>query len=241
MTLNPQKERELIALTRYKQFMQDTRGDAFVVEAVFLFPIASLLTLFLVLLSSYLPQRLILQDAAQFVATALASEASDTSVSFDTQGNFMQRSGNDLSNVYVATFNDVFGRSLSGMEARAVSIAESLLSGSVLVSDGELVATCTSKNYVIYQEITVTLTREITYPIDFSLIGVPETFTITQSAKAVVQNGDEFVRNIAIATDITKWVDKKFGISEAVASNEVFSDVFRLVNKVLDLLNIERG
>jgi hypothetical protein len=72
------------------------------------------------------------------------------------------------------------------------------------------------KNYVIYQEVVVRVKQTIPMPVNLSFIGFPRDLEITQEARAVVQNGDEFVRNIDIAKDMVIWLDNKFNISGGI-------------------------
>ncbi len=221
----------------YRKFLRDSRGDAIAVEAVFVFPVVIMIFCMFILLSLYLPQRVMLQDTVQFIATAIATELSDTSISYGDDGTFVEQDADDLSNVYVVAISSVFGWDLKDAAEKAEDMAEAVMNNnSVIDISGDISATCTTVNYIIYQELTVTLTKTFQLPVNLSFIGMPSTFVISQQATATVQNGDEFIRNIDVATDMAEWIDKKFGVSDTVDS--LFGDVFDTIGNVLDKLGI---
>ena len=68
--------------------------------------------------------------------------------------------------------------------------------------------------------MVVSATREIPVVINLSLIGFPSSISITAESRAVVQNGDEFVRNIDLAGDFVEFIADKFeldNVSEAIS------------------------
>lgn len=200
-------------MTWFRHMERDTRGDA-MVEAAILFPIMLMIFAALVLLATYLPQRMALQEAAQFAATAVATEAGDTYVAFDNSGNRTART--NLPNVYVEAFRGLTGGDLRDAEDKAAQIAQRIARNAVIPVADEIQAEISVKNYIVYKEITVTLTQDVTLPVDLSFIGFPATMHLTQQASAVVQNGDEFVRNIDIAKDMVVWLDSKLGVSQSL-------------------------
>ena len=200
---------------KLRSFLLDTEGDA-VVEATILFPIMIMIFAAMVLLSIYLPQRMILQEAAQYTATAIATESGDTYVGFDDQGNPVRKDADQ--SVYVDFIQGVFGHT-GGASDKAESIALYYAGKGILSVPGSVEAEYFLKNYVVYQEVTVRLTQTIPVPVNLSFIGFPENLVLVQEASAVVQNGDEFVRNIDIAKDIGIWLDKKLGLSKKLGES----------------------
>lgn len=201
----------MAALTRLKLFVKDTNGDA-IVEAAILFPIMIMIFAALVLLAMYLPQRMILQEAAQYTAAALATESSDTYVAFDDNGNRVRKTP-DIS-VYITAFKGIFGS--GDPQDHAQQIANHMAQNAIFPVSSEIIADVDVKNYVVYKEITVTLTQTVPMPVDLSFIGFPKELKLVQQASAVVQNGDEFVRSIDIAKDMVVWLDDKFGFSKSL-------------------------
>lgn len=221
-----------------KRFINDINGDA-IVEATILFPIMIMIFAALVLLAMYLPQRTILQEAAQYTATALATQASDTYVAFDDDGNRIQKTP-DIS-VYVTLMNGILGNNLD-VKDQAEQIAAHMAQNAILPVSSTVKADLDVINYLVYQKLTVTLTQTIPMPVDLSFIGFPTELVLVQSASAVVQNGDEFVRDIDIAKDMVEWLDKKIGVSEwleeKIGASKPLSDALGMIKEVTDFFGL---
>ena len=191
-------------------FIKNTDGDA-VVEAVILFPIMIMIFAALVLLAVYLPARAALQRATQHAATVLAVEASDTWLFFNDSemSYYWETDKSRIPSVYKALFsgvNDVGHRSegiVIDVESRGISSKAGELSVNGYVTD-----------QLAFKEVVVTASRIFTMPLNLSIIGFPETISITVTSTAFVQNGDEFVRNIDLAVDFAEYVGSKFGITD---------------------------
>lgn len=213
-----------------KNLIQDRRGDA-VVEATILLPIMLMIYFALVMLAMYMPTRALLQRATQYAATALATEQSDTWLRFDdTQAQYhWVSSKSKLDNVYVALFNSIGSKKDGGEAENAIAY---IAKEGIQSTPGELEVEYAVTNFVIYKEISLTATKTVPIPVDFSFIGFPREIPITVTSTAVVQNGDEFVRNMDIAVDVAEWLDGKYQISE------MFSKVGELCGKFTDFLGI---
>ena len=197
--------------------IDNSDGDA-VVEAAILFPIMIMVFAALVLFAIYLPTRAALQRATQYAATALSTEKSDTWLLFDerTLKYEWETDKDRLEFVYTALFSGV-----RDAESRSSKIVTEVEGRGLSSKLGGLTVTCSVSNWLIYTEITVTATREFTMPAGLSFIGFPETLPITVTSTAVVQNGDEFIRNMDIAVDFVEYIAKKFKltkISDAISS-----------------------
>ena len=190
--------------------IDDTDGDA-VVEAAILFPIMIMVFAALVLFAIYLPTRAALQRATQYAATALSTEKSDTWLMFDERSlKYEWETDKDrLEFVYTALFSGI-----RDAESRSREIVTEVEGRGLSSKLGDLTVTCSVSNWLIYTEITVTATREFTMPAGLSFIGFPETLPLTVTSTAVVQNGDEFIRNIDIATDFVEFIAKKFKLTK---------------------------
>jgi len=187
------------------------------VEATMLFPIIILIFAALVLLSLYLPVQATLQRATQYAATAIATEQSDTWLTFDERSMTYQwfTHKSDLPNVYAELF-----LGSGDVQAKAEEIVTYVEERGISVKAGTLSVQGESVNRVIYREIVVTATREIPVLINLSLIGFPNSISITAESRAVVQNGDEFIRNIDLAGEFVEFIADKFGlddVSEAIS------------------------
>jgi len=200
-------------LNIFSRLKRDTNGDV-VVEAAILFPVIIMIFAALVLLAMYLPQRAVLQEAAQAAVVAIATERSDTWIAFDGNGDRIERYDQPRQpNVYTGFIRNAFFNRSVGRQ-KAGSIVETLVARGFISSPGRISIEYDVINYIIYQEVIVNVSQSIPMPVNLSFIGFPESITLTQEARAVVQNGDEFVRNVDIAKDMAIWLEKKFGGSE---------------------------
>jgi len=199
-------------MSQIKCFIEDTNGDAVVVQAAIIFPIIIMVFFAIVMLSLFIPQQTILREAAQVTAVSIATERSDTWVSFDAHAN-PQRVAS-VGNVYIDTIRGAFSQGDDGV--RAENMARNLTRRGFVNVPGNIEVEYHFINFVIYQEVVVTLTQTIPIPINLSFIGFPTELVMAQEARAVVQNGDEFVRTIDLAADLATWLDNKFGISDTI-------------------------
>ncbi|MCI9331532.1 MAG: hypothetical protein HFG05_05080 [Oscillibacter sp.] len=204
-------------MKRRKSLWKSTEGYA-VVEATILFPFILMAFAGLVLLSMYLPTRAVLQRETQYAATALATIQSDTWLDFDKdQLKFYWRDANHPpSNVYAALFAAFFKG-----DGDAETVVGKLEEHNIVSRAGELTVSCEIHNFVVYKEIAVTATRTIPVPVNLSFVNFPEEIPITVSSTAVVQNGDEFVRNIDIAKDFVKYLDEEYDLKIKELANWV--------------------
>jgi len=175
----------------------------------------------LVMLSVYLPSQAVLQRATQYAATAIATEISDTWLFFDDNSMSYYRHNNkeSLVNVYSSLFADD-----SKLMLKGENIATNVEARSISSKTGELTVECQINNMFIYKEITVTASREYQIPVDLSFIGFPKTIIVTSSSKAVVQNADEFIRNIDLITDFAVFIGEKFGLNDVGDTIGSFGD-----------------
>ena len=190
--------------------IRDTRGDA-VVEAAILFPIMIMIFAALVLLAIYLPIQAALQQATQYAATTLAVEKSDTWLRFDesSMSYYWETDKNQLPGIYAALFSGI-----DDMESRSEDIVIDIENRGISSKAGELAVECYIVNQLVHKEVVVTAAREFAIPINLSIIGFPESMTIKVTSTAVVQNGDEFIRNIDMAVDFIEYISAKFGLTD---------------------------
>jgi len=192
-----------------RDLQKDTSGDA-VVEATVLFPIMIMIFAALVLLSIYLPARAVLQRATQYAATVIATESSDTWLFFDEGSMTYYRETNKrrLKNVYAELFTEK-----SDAQSKGEAIVLKVESQGISSKAGSISVESHFINRILYKEAVVTATREFPIPVDLSFIGFPRSVIVTATSTAVVQNGDEFVRNIDIANDFVQFISERYGLS----------------------------
>ena len=191
------------------RIVRDDDVDA-VVEAAILFPIMIMIFAALFLLAVYLPTRAALQRATQYAATVIAVEKSDTWLYFDkdTMSYGWETDKDRLPNVYAALFKGI-GDAAPKAEEIAIAIEERGISAKA----GDLTVKCHVVNRFVYNEVVVTATREYRMPVNLSFIGFPETMSIAVTSTSVVQNGDEFIRSVDLASDFAGYISKKFGLT----------------------------
>jgi len=196
---------------------KDTTGDA-VVEATILFPIMIMIFAALVLLAIYLPTKAALQLATQHTAVTLATELSDTWLYFD-EGSMALRNydnRNQLVNVYADLFT-----ARGDISGKGEALATYIESRNISSKAGEITVSVSSVNNILFREIIATATREFPMPVNLSFIGFPETVSVSATSTAVVINGDEFVRNVDIASDFVEFIIEKYNlhnITDAISS-----------------------
>ena len=185
------------------------------VEATILFPIIIMVFAGLVLLAMYLPTRAALQQATQYAATAIATERSDTWLRHDPDSMtyYWETERSALGSVYGAVLGALTGNNRDDADNAEQAVINMEANG-VLEPAGELSVEYGVVNYIVYKEIVVTATRTIPMPVDLSFVGVPSEIPVTVTSTAVVQNGDEFVRNMDLARDLTLFLAEKFNLTD---------------------------
>jgi len=201
-----------------KDFADDKAGDA-VVEATILFPVMIMVFAALVLLAIYLPARAVLQRATGYAATALATESSDTWLFFNesSMSFYRQTDKRYLKNVYV----DLFTKP-ADIQSKGESIVISAEGRSISSKAGVLSVESSVNNNILYKEVVITATREFPMPVDLSFIGFPQSISVTATSTATVQNADEFIRNIDMASDFAEFISEKYNLQNITESIRSF-------------------
>jgi len=172
----------------------------------------------LVLLAIYLPARAVLQRATQYAATSLATEISDTWLFFNesSMSYYHRNDKRHLKNVYAELFMNG-----DDIQSKSEAIVKNIESKSISSKAGQLSVDGYALNNILYKEIVVTATREFPMPVDLSFIGFPRSISVTASSTATVQNADEFIRNIDIASDFIEFIAERYNlrnITNAISS-----------------------
>ena len=214
-------------MKKIKHFIKDSSGDA-VVEATILFPIMIMIFAAIVLLAMYLPQRAILQEAAQYAATMLAPEHSDVAYQFDDDNMKIREPWdfnmhNSFSDVVMGTYSSknnfwsrTFGVYRNGRDwqNRIDDMIQQKISKSVTFKliTAPVNTEVVFRQTLIYAEIEVTVWQEIPMPVDFSFIGFPKTIRIERSVRTSISNGDGFIRSIDDLVYFGELMDRITGI-----------------------------
>ena len=218
-------------MLKIKRLIEDTRGDATVVEAAILFPIIIMIFAALVLLSMYLPIRATLQRATQYAATAIATEKSDTWLNYDegAMAYTWETNKDNLDNVYVVLLKSIFGKGDVG--GKTDTIVRKVEESGLSITSGGLAVKCGVVNHVIYKEVVVEATRTVAMPVDLSFVKFPKDLSITVASTATVQNGEEFVRSVDIAVDVVHFVEGDNPVGK------VFQNVIKLFTNFASLMS----
>lgn len=211
------------------QLWRDSRGDA-VVEAAMLFPIMILICAALVLLSIYMPLRAAMQRSTQYAATAIATERSDTWLRHDPDSLSYSwiTDKRELGNVYSSLIGALVGNNRDDAD-NAETIVRNIEQKNIQKPSSDLTVEYGVVNYIVYKEIVVTASRSVPVPLNLTMFGIPRRIELTVTSIAVVQNGDEFIRNMDLAVEI---MDDLFDLSET------FSDLTKICGKFNDFLGI---
>ena len=201
-----------------KEIIGNTSGDA-VVEATILFPIMIMIFAGLVLLSIYLPAQAVLQRATQYASVAIATEQSDTWLFYNegAMAYFHKTNREQLENVYVAFFKT----DNSELQEKAEIIVTNIENRSISSKAGELEVTADVNNSILFNEVVITATRTYTIPVDLSFIGFPDTISVTATSSAIIQDAEEFVRSIDIASGFFDFIIDRYNlhdIKDAISS-----------------------
>ncbi len=207
----------MVALTNNNltRLIKDDKGDV-IVEATILFPIIIMIFAAFVMLATYMPVRGNVQRAAQYAASIISVQESDTWIKFDKdqlKQQWLEKS--ELPNVYAQALGAIFETSHERSEKQGVAetIVKAILDNGIVSNNGEITdIDCEVKNYVIYKEIVVTVEYEVQMPLKLSFIGFDNKYTVSESATAIVTDGDGFVRNIDMLTDFVNYLNKKYNL-----------------------------
>lgn len=210
-----------------KNFINEEKGMV-AVEAAILFPIIILSFFALLLLCMYLPTKAVLQNATQTAANAISVCSGDTWIGYDeTSLAYKSKSADELKNVYY----ELIATNFINYDETATAIVKSIHDNSVVPSNGTLTVESNLKSFVVYKEIEVTAVKRIEHGLNLSVIGFPDAIQVGATSTAVIQNPDEFIRNIDIAVDVIKWADGKYNISS------VFGGITPFLDKAKDFLS----
>jgi len=173
----------------------------------------------------------VLQHATQQAATAVATTRSDSWLAYNER-TFSYKWENEASgNVYTELFMSFFDTEADMADAIVRKLDDKYM---LNLPASDLTVAYGMTNYLVYKEVTVTATRVIPSPIDLSFVGFPAELPITVTSTAVVQNGDEFVRNIDMVTGFVVYLDEKYQIS----SSSFAQGVGAAFQKVTEFLRI---
>lgn len=206
-----------------KRFFKDRRGLV-IVEAVYIFPIMIMITLAMYFLSMYISTKVVLQSSLEWAITQAAADISDASVVFtDRSGEWSGE--RELLNPYRHIFSELGGAGKDGMD---ISVRRKVANRAVPLG-GTLTIDIKEVNMLIYKELRGSASLTVKMPINLSFVGLPSQVRLEASAKQMVNDRDELIRNMDIAFDIVEYIDERYDISGKIGT--VFDNAKQLVTK----------
>lgn len=94
--------------------------------------------------------------------------------------------------------------------------------------------TCETRNYIIYQDVTVSIDGKYPIPKFFEIIGLDNQFTYTVSARMTVNDPDEFLRNADLVVDTITRIDKASG----GGLHDIADKISALAQKLLEWIQL---
>ena len=91
-------------------------------------------------------------------------------------------------------------------------------------------------NYVVYQDVEVSITAKYPLPKVFGAIGLPTEYEYTVSSKTAVNDPDEFIRNVDLIIDTAVAIDSKTGNRFSKIGTKI-GDMATKVKKFLEIKN----
>lgn len=206
------------------------------VEATIILPLAILSVLLLLYLSLFLFQRANLQACLETSLVYYKNTVTDTYVSKKEEMQYTKGSDDYMGagNVYsdpepLSPYRGMFGdgnhlNSQEDFERYFRSVSGNMLFGK------DLSLTINYSNYVFLKQFEVTATQKVSAPIDFSALGVGNTYTISATARVAVVDHDSMIRDVDYAVDLLE--DTKLGEMAKNMASKV-SEAYGKIKKTL--------
>ena len=182
----------------------EKQKGAIAVEATIILPIAVLSVLLLLYLSLIMFQRAnlqsVLETAVVYYKTAVTDNFVEinSTVIYKTDEQTKQGQGNSYTAASAnAPINPYVGRhqSATELENGFKNYFFSIASG-LLFNKEDIKVSLDYSNYLITKQFEATAEQTIVMPLDFSIIGIDEEYTIKVTAKAAAVDNDAVIRNI---------------------------------------------
>lgn len=197
-------------------FIKEENGVA-IVEATFLLPICFIAIIALYYASIFLCQKANLQANLQTTIIYYKNAETDSFITAEPAMN-IAKNGNDVSSEgsRYEISHKLFPYRFFGMNLNRDDFETMFrsISGYMFFDTGENVELSVEKeNYIVYKKIKATATQVVKPAISLSMVGVPDSLTISAACEVAVQDSDEFIRNTDFVIDIVSEteVGKKIG------------------------------
>ena len=214
-----------------RRFKKDEQGTA-MLEATLMLPFCMVMIVGVLYAALYLCQRANIQSNLETALLYYKAPESDTYVEAKAQ---MDYSGNGLDAVgsnfgEIRYLNPYRFLEMDFNEGNYITFFRSIC-GHMFFDNGDNVdITAQRHNYVLYKTIEATATQTVKPPINLTWVGGPEEMTITVTGRVVINDGDDFIRNVDFAIDML--ADTSLGqavqnvADKAVELYDKFKDAF---------------
>lgn len=191
-------------------FRKSEQGTA-MVEATLMLPFCMIMIVGVLYAALYLCQKANIQSNLETALLYYKAAESDTYVESKSQmeysGNGLEAVGSNFGEIrYLNPYRFFF---MDFKESDYKSFFKSIC-GHMFFDMGENVSiTARKHNYVFYKSIEATATQTVKPPIDLSWVGGPKEMKIEVTGEIVINDGDDFIRNVDFAIDML--ADTKLG------------------------------
>lgn len=191
-------------------FKKSEQGTA-MVEATLMLPFCMIMIVGVLYAALYLCQKANIQSNLETALLYYKVAESDTYVESKAQmeydGSGLEAVGSNYGTVrYLNPYRFFF---MNFKESDYKSFFRSIC-GHMFFDSGENVAVSARRhNYIFYKTIEATATQTVKPPINLTWVGGPEEMTIEVTGEIVINDGDDFIRNVDFAIDML--ADTKMG------------------------------
>lgn len=194
-----------------KRIKKLNKEEAYIiVEATLIFPMIIIIFFGMIMASMVLPFRASLQKATQYAANSIAMASSDSWFGIDAYNNLKKSKPRNIYLDLISPFEDIEEGALTQSVKEQVNWLNMNLDETAFANKDVKVDYKLTK-YILYNEVSVTATKHIRFPINIAWMGMTNEIDISVTSTAVVNNGDEFIRGMDLATDIVMKFDEKTG------------------------------
>lgn len=186
-----------------RRFGKSEQGTA-MVEATLMLPFCMIMIVGVLYAALYLCQKANIQSDLETALLYYKAAESDTYVEAKTQmeydGNGLEAVGSNYGTArYLNPYRFFF---MKFKEGDYRSFFRSIC-GHMFFDTGDNVSiTAQRHNYVFYKTIEATATQTVKPPVNLSWVGGPEKMIIEVTGEIVINDGDDFIRNVDFAIDM---------------------------------------
>ena len=174
------------------------------IEATLMLPFCTIMIVGVLYAALYLCQKANIQANMETALLYYKAAESDTYVEakaqMDYSGSGLEAVGSNYGTIrYLNPYRFI---TMSFKESDYISFFRSIC-GHMFYDTGDNIEIKAERhNYVFYKTIEATATQTVKPPINLTMVGGPEEMTIEVTGKVVINDGEDFVRNVDLAIDI---------------------------------------